>query len=123
MTYFSITKFHYNKLISEVPRISLYWYSTVLGSEIHCGLFLFVVFVFTWLFGTSAVPGGLPSTQAGSNSILLMAICWIAVALVLYILRPGSLRSRGDSKPRDTGFVRKFHALVVTEFFICGTCI
>ena len=30
MTYFSITKFHYNKLISEVPRISLYWYSTVL---------------------------------------------------------------------------------------------
>ena len=29
LTYFSITKFHYNKLISEVPRISLYWYSTV----------------------------------------------------------------------------------------------
>ena len=29
MTYFSITKFHYNKLISEVPKISLYWYSTV----------------------------------------------------------------------------------------------
>ena len=30
LTYFSITKFHYNKLISEVPKISLYWYSTVL---------------------------------------------------------------------------------------------
>ena len=29
LTYFSITKFHYNKLISEVSRISLYWYSTV----------------------------------------------------------------------------------------------
>jgi len=75
-----------------------------LGSEIYHGLFLFVVFVFTWLFGTFAVPGGLPSAQGDSNSILLMAICWIAVALVLYILRPGSLRNRGDSKPRDTGF-------------------
>jgi hypothetical protein len=69
------------------------------------------------------VPGGLPSTQGGSNSLLLMAFCWIAVALVLYILRPGSLRNRGNSKPRDTGFVRKFHALVVTEFFTCGTCV
>jgi len=29
LTYFSVTKFHYNKLISEVPKISLYWYSTV----------------------------------------------------------------------------------------------
>jgi hypothetical protein len=96
---------------------------TYTGSEIHCGLFNFVMFVFTWLFGTSAVPGGLPSTQASSNSIMLMAICWIALALVLYILRPASLRNRGDSKPRDTGFVRKFHALVVTEFFTCGTCI
>jgi len=50
------------------------------------------------------LPGGLHSTQGDSNSILLMAICWIAVALVLYILRPGSLRNRGGSKPRDTGF-------------------
>lgn len=95
----------------------------ILGSEIHCGLFIFVLFVFTWLFVTSAVPGGLPGTQGDSNSILLMAICWIAVALVLFMLRPGNLRNRGDSKPRDTGFVRKFHALVVTEFFTCGTCV
>lgn len=50
------------------------------------------------------LPSGLPSTQAGSNSILLMTICWIAVALVLYFLRPGNLRKRGDSKPHDTGF-------------------
>ena len=26
---FQYNKFHYNKLISEVPKISLYWYSTV----------------------------------------------------------------------------------------------
>jgi len=93
------------------------------GSEIHWGLFLCVVFVFTWLFGTSSVPGGLPNTQGGSNSILLMAICWLAVALVLYFLRPASLRNRGDTKRRDTGFVCKFHALVVTEFFARGTCV
>ena len=36
MTYFSITKFHYNKLISEVRKISLYWYSTVY-THIHKG--------------------------------------------------------------------------------------
>jgi len=95
----------------------------LLGSEIHCGLFLCVVFVFTWLFGTSSVPGGLPSTQGGSNSILLMAICWLAVALVLYLLRPTSLRNRGDTKSRGTGFVSKFHALVVTEFFTYGACV
>lgn len=95
----------------------------ILGSEVNCRLFHLVVFVFTWSFGTSAVPGGLPNTQGGSNSILLMAICWIAVALVLYILRPGSLRNRGDSKPHDTGFVRKYHALVITEFFTRGTCV
>jgi hypothetical protein len=98
-------------------------YEPILGSEIHCGLFNLVVFVFTWSFGTSAVPGGLPNTQGSSNSILLMAICWIAVALVLYMLRPGNLRNRGGSKPHDTGFVRKFHALVVTEFLTCGTCV
>jgi hypothetical protein len=95
----------------------------ILGSEIHCGLFLCVVFVFTWLFGTSTVPGGPPSTQGDSNSFLLMAMCWIAVALVLYLLRPASLRNRGDSKRRDTGFVCKFHALLETEFFTCGTCV
>lgn len=50
------------------------------------------------------MPGGLPNTQGGSNSILLMAICWLAVALVLYFLRPASLRNRGDTKRRDTGF-------------------
>jgi len=42
LTYFSITKFHYNKLISEVPRISLYWYSTVLAVELFDDNFKFV---------------------------------------------------------------------------------
>jgi hypothetical protein len=41
-----------------------------------------------------------------------MTVCWIAVALVLYLLRPGSLRSTDDSKPHGNGFVCTFQAVV-----------
>ncbi|XP_023726281.1 small integral membrane protein 14 isoform X2 [Cryptotermes secundus] len=50
------------------------------------------------------LPGGPPSAQGGPSSIFLMTVCWIAVALVLYILRPSSLRSTDDSKPHGNGF-------------------
>ncbi|XP_069695065.1 small integral membrane protein 14 [Periplaneta americana] len=50
------------------------------------------------------LPGGLPSAQGASNNIFLMAVCWIAVALVLFMLRPNNLRGRDDSKPHDNGF-------------------
>jgi hypothetical protein len=67
-----------------------------------------VVYLLTWSCDAFIVPGGLPSTQGGYSSIFLMTVCWIAVALVLYLLRPSSLRSTDDSKPHGNGFVCTF---------------
>lgn len=50
------------------------------------------------------LPGGLPSTQGGPTNFFLMTVCWIAIALFLYILRPGSVRRADDSKPHGNGF-------------------
>jgi hypothetical protein len=87
-----------------------------------------VVCLLTWSFDAFVVPGGLPSTQGGHSSIFLMTVCWIAVALVLYLLRPSSLRNTDDSKPHGNGFVCTFQAVVnkhseVAAWFITiGIC-
>lgn len=50
------------------------------------------------------VPGALgPQRDGGDNSLVMMMMCWVVLALVLYLLRPGSMRDRGDSKPNGPG--------------------
>ncbi len=38
----------------------------------------------------------------GGDGFFLMAMAWVAVAAILFLMRPSSLRNRGDEKnPRD----------------------
>lgn len=46
----------------------------------------------------------MPSPQgdgAGQMSFFVMAAAWVVIALVLFMLRPSSLRNRGDEKPSN----------------------
>ena len=40
-----------------------------------------------------------PQESAGSDSMLLFAMVWTLLAMVLFFLRPASLRTNPDSKP------------------------
>ncbi|KAJ9592273.1 hypothetical protein L9F63_001169 [Diploptera punctata] len=50
------------------------------------------------------LPGNLPSPRGIENSFFIMALCWIAFALILFFMRPNSLQARDDVKPRDNEF-------------------
>ncbi|KAI8489031.1 PREDICTED: small integral membrane protein 14-like [Branchiostoma belcheri] len=43
-------------------------------------------------------PNGTPEGDAGLT-LTMMMIAWVVIALVLYLLRPQSLRGQGDQKP------------------------
>ncbi|XP_075220193.1 small integral membrane protein 14 [Lycorma delicatula] len=49
----------------------------------------------------SELPLSPGSTPTEGNSFMLMAMCWFALAVLLYFLRPQSLRNQNDSKPRN----------------------
>ncbi|KAK9503505.1 hypothetical protein O3M35_010050 [Rhynocoris fuscipes] len=47
-----------------------------------------------------------PSTSTETDSGFMLMMCWMALAFVLYLLRPSSIRSKeNDLKPRDNGNV------------------
>ncbi|XP_035691969.1 small integral membrane protein 14-like isoform X4 [Branchiostoma floridae] len=43
-------------------------------------------------------PNGTPEGDAGLT-LTMMMIAWVVIALVLYLLRPQSMRGQGDQKP------------------------
>ncbi|XP_066952897.1 small integral membrane protein 14 isoform X2 [Macrobrachium rosenbergii] len=43
-----------------------------------------------------------PQESAGSDSMLLFAMVWTLLAMVLFFLRPASLRGSSDSKPANS---------------------
>lgn len=45
------------------------------------------------------VPGSNTAPDGGFSSMMLMMLGWLVVATCLYLLRPNSLRNRGDMKP------------------------
>ena len=45
------------------------------------------------------VPGPNGEPMSGGMSMMLMMMGWLVVATALYLLRPNSLRDRGDTKP------------------------
>lgn len=50
------------------------------------------------------VQDGLPGPgqgNGGDNSFMLMAVAWVVLAMVLYLLRPQSMRGQGDAKPNN----------------------
>nr|CAD7429599.1 unnamed protein product [Timema monikensis] len=49
------------------------------------------------------IPGSLPGSQNESNGFMMMAMCWVALALAIFFLRPNTLRAIDDSKPRNNG--------------------
>nr|CAD7445577.1 unnamed protein product [Timema bartmani] len=49
------------------------------------------------------LPGSLPGPQNESNGFMMMAMCWMALALAIFFLRPNTLRAIDDSKPRNNG--------------------
>lgn len=44
-------------------------------------------------------PGSNTAPDGGFSSMMLMMLGWLVVATCLYLLRPNSLRNRGDMKP------------------------
>ncbi|CAH1233709.1 SMIM14 [Branchiostoma lanceolatum] len=52
-------------------------------------------------------PNGTPEGDAGLT-LTMMMIAWVVIALVLYLLRPQSLRGQGDQKPRAANDVTLF---------------
>ena len=66
-------------------------------------LFLTIFFLF---FQDGALPG--PGQASGDNSFMMMAMAWMVIAMVMFLLRPASLRSNpgasdAASKPRGNG--------------------
>uniref|UniRef100_K1RDR9 Small integral membrane protein 14 n=1 Tax=Magallana gigas TaxID=29159 RepID=K1RDR9_MAGGI len=45
------------------------------------------------------LPGSNTAPDGGFSSMMLMMLGWLVVATCLYLLRPNSLRNRGDMKP------------------------
>lgn len=50
------------------------------------------------------LPGNVPNGLGTDNSFFIIAVCWIAFAVLLFFMRPSSLQARDDVKPRDNGF-------------------
>ncbi|KAK6195997.1 hypothetical protein SNE40_001308 [Patella caerulea] len=46
-----------------------------------------------------SLPGETNMPGAGFNTMMMMMIGWLVVATALFLLRPSSLRNRGDGKP------------------------
>jgi len=46
-------------------------------------------------------PNGDPS--AGGMSMMMIMLGWLVVATALFLMRPNSLRNRGDQKPAPSG--------------------
>nr|ABR27901.1 hypothetical protein [Triatoma infestans] len=45
-----------------------------------------------------------PSNPTQGDSGLMLMMCWMALALVLYLLRPATIRNKENNlKPRDNG--------------------
>ena len=44
------------------------------------------------------MPG--PTQASGDNSFMMMAMMWVVLAMVMFLLRPTSFRTSPDSKPR-----------------------
>jgi hypothetical protein len=44
-----------------------------------------------------ALPG--PSESNGADGFFLMSMIWVVLAVVLYLMRPSTLRNSGDQKP------------------------
>jgi len=44
------------------------------------------------------LPG--PAEGAGDNSFMMMAMMWVVLAMVMFLLRPTSFRTSPDTKPR-----------------------
>lgn len=63
-----------------------------------------------------SVPGSNTAPDGGFSSMMLMMLGWLVVATCLYLLRPNSLRNRGDMKPsrnnvRNSLFYSDCHVL------------
>jgi len=114
LTYFSITKFHYNKLISEVPKISLYWYSTVLNFVLNvCPLNCFILYDLT---------NHPPSTAHGNRQLTFRR------NLVCQLIGTFTSRKRTGRKRSlliGTAFPNIFHTLqkVSGRAKVCALCI
>lgn len=88
-------------------------------------LSLFVTFLQIIL---TPVPGpNGPPQNAGTDSALLLGILWMLLAVVLFFMRPASLRTNPDAKPansnqvRDSCLVSWITFLCVHDFWLCAS--
>ena len=51
-----------------------------------------------YLILQDGLPG--PAEGAGDNSFMMMAMMWVVLAMVMFLLRPTSFRTSPDTKPR-----------------------
>ena len=62
---------------------------------------------FNMMFSSAPGPNGTPEGDAGLT-LTMMMIAWVVIALVLYLLRPQSMRGQGDQKPSAANDVTVF---------------
>lgn len=55
------------------------------------------------MFNCFPVPG--PNGNGGGFSFAHLLVVWVALAIVLFLVRPSSMRSRGDEKPAPSNDV------------------
>ena len=52
------------------------------------------------------VPGPQGDLDSGYSTMMMMMVGWVVVATALFLMRPRSLRQRGDQKPQGPQGVR-----------------
>lgn len=68
------------------------------------------------------MPGADSAPDGGFSTMMLMMMGWMVVATALYLLRPRSLRQRGDMKPErnNVSYQMSLHVFInqkVSSFF------